>query len=199
MEIARALLYRSKVPIAYWGEYLLTATHLINRLLSKVLKEKIPYFILFNQSSYYSTLRVFGYLCYVSILSNGRSKFDPRAKACVFLDYPLGQKGYKVLKIDTRKVIVFTDVQFYENKYPFASNYTSPHLVLSNDPSEDVIFPIYTHHLFQNLFPMYLHHQLQTLYIHLTIMAYLNLVPLPKHIFFTYTYHISVFSSAIFI
>lgn len=43
LEIARTLLYQSKLPIRYWGGCLITTTYLINRLPSVSLKGKCPY------------------------------------------------------------------------------------------------------------------------------------------------------------
>lgn len=49
LETGRALLFQSKLPIEYWGECILTATHLINRLLSKVIHNKTPYKVIFGK------------------------------------------------------------------------------------------------------------------------------------------------------
>ena len=42
LEVTRALLFQTSVPRSYWGEVVLTATYLINRLLSRVLEGVTP-------------------------------------------------------------------------------------------------------------------------------------------------------------
>ena len=59
-------------------------------------------------------------LNYVSTSTKNRHKFDRRAKACVFLGYPLGYKGYKLLDIETHSVSVSRHVIFHEDIFPFA-------------------------------------------------------------------------------
>ena len=50
----------------------------------------------------------------------GRDKFQFRAQECVFMGYPFGKKGYKVMELKTCKFYESRDVVFHENIFPFA-------------------------------------------------------------------------------
>lgn len=119
LETSRALLFQSNVPIKFWGDCVLTATHLINRFPSRVLKNKTPFEILFGSTPNYKHLKVFGCLCYAINNDRTKDKFLPRAQACIFLGYPFGKKGYKVLILDTQQIVVSRNVIFHETIFPF--------------------------------------------------------------------------------
>jgi hypothetical protein len=84
-------------PKSYWGDALLTATYLINRMPSPVSDFKSPLEVLslpFSTSKGVS-LKVFCCVCFAHIHGLARSKLDPRALKCVFVGYFPTQKGYK--------------------------------------------------------------------------------------------------------
>ena len=62
LNVARALRFQAHLPINFWGECVLTATYLINRTHSKLLKGKMPYEALFQCEPSYEALQVFGTL-----------------------------------------------------------------------------------------------------------------------------------------
>ena len=112
------------MPLKFWGHSVQIAIYLINRLPSHILSHKSPYEKLLHKPLCYSHLKVSGCLCFASTLSNHRTKFDPRAKPCVFLVYPSSVKGYKLLDLTTHQVLISRDAIFHENVFPFHN--TSP-------------------------------------------------------------------------
>ncbi|XP_016513327.2 uncharacterized protein LOC107830311 [Nicotiana tabacum] len=129
-ETTRALLFQSYLPIKFWGDCLLTATYLINRFPSPLLKNKSPYELLFGKAPTYSHLRSFGCLCYSTMPKIYRDKFHPRSIPCVFLGYPFAKKGYKLYNLTTQSCFVSRDVIFHEHIFPFLKPSPSPSLVL---------------------------------------------------------------------
>jgi len=107
----------------------LTATYLINRFPSKVLKGASLFQILFGQKPHYEHLRVFGSLFYASTFEAGRDKFQARAVPCVFLGYPFGYKAYKLLSLETYHIFTSRKVVFHEKVLPY---HTSPSTHSSN-------------------------------------------------------------------
>ena len=96
-------------PYYFWGEAILTATYLINRMSSRVLTFQSPRQLLLKKfphtraASSDLALKVFGCTTFVHVYPQNRSKFAPRANKCIFLGYsPTQKKGTNAILQPTK-------------------------------------------------------------------------------------------------
>ncbi|GKA24642.1 retrovirus-related pol polyprotein from transposon TNT 1-94 [Tanacetum coccineum] len=141
LDTARALKFHSGLPNKFWGDCVLTATYLINKMPMKILDWKTPFEMLHGMPPSYDHLRVIGCLCFATVTKPHKDKFAPRSIKSVLIGYPPGQKGYKLYDLQTHEVFCSRDVSFQENVFPFKKDFISSEVPSNTQqwPMEDVV------------------------------------------------------------
>ena len=114
LNVAPALFFQSKLPLAYWTDCIVTTVYLINRSPSPLLSNKTHFELIWHKKPSYSHIKAFG-------LSLTRTQFSTYIVPCVFLGYRPCYKGYKLLDLSTNTVFISRDVIFHESIFPLCS------------------------------------------------------------------------------
>ncbi|GKD41858.1 retrovirus-related pol polyprotein from transposon TNT 1-94 [Tanacetum coccineum] len=80
VSVARSLIFEANLPKRFWGECILTATYIINRFPSKVIDDKTPFELVFNQKPDYDNMQVSGCLTYHRNTDTRGDKFEERGR-----------------------------------------------------------------------------------------------------------------------
>ena len=119
LEMSRALKFQSGLDITFWGECVLTSVYIINRLPSASLKNATPYALFYKEAPDYDRLKAFGCLAYAASTAVPKDKFAARGIPCVFLGYPPANKGYRLLSLIDKHILISRDVTFKEHIFPY--------------------------------------------------------------------------------
>jgi hypothetical protein len=109
---------------AWWGEALLTACHVLNRVPNKN-KKKTPYEEWVERKPSLSYLRTWGCLVKVNIPIPKKRKLGPKTVDCIFLVYAQWSIGYRFLVVKSEvpdmhvdTIMESRDATFFENMFP---------------------------------------------------------------------------------
>ena len=145
LEITRALMIDSSVPKYFWPEAVATATYLLNRLPTKILKQQTPIQTLTEYAQVPPALtllpRIFGCTVYVHIPKSKRDKLDPCAVKCVFVGYGINQKGYRCFDPVSQRMYTTMDCDFLETKFFFHNHLSDQGENTTVDPLSWLISP----------------------------------------------------------
>ena len=148
LNVARALRFQASLPIEFWGECILTAAYLINRTPTPLLDGQTPFERLYKQPPPLAHLRTFGCLCYAHNQNHKGDKFASRSIKGVFIGYPYGKNGWRVLNPLTGNIFASRDVFFCESQFPYSiappteSSPSPPLITKIALPEEEVTVPL---------------------------------------------------------
>jgi hypothetical protein len=111
--MARTMLDEHRTPRRYWAEAVNTACHVSNRILLRTFKKKSCYELMHGRAPKVSHFRVFGCKCF--ILKKGKlDKFEARSSDGIFFGYAKHSRAYRVLNLETNKIMETCEVTFDE-------------------------------------------------------------------------------------
>ncbi|KAF0776260.1 hypothetical protein AaE_000040, partial [Aphanomyces astaci] len=122
VESARCMLQHANLPHEYWGEAVMCANYIRERLPTQAYEmKKSPFEVCTGSKPNVGHLRVFGCEAYAHVPKAKRQKFDAKAVRCRLLGYDVFNQGYRLEEVATHHVFVSRDVKFNETRFPDAS------------------------------------------------------------------------------
>ena len=97
LDVVRTLLISASLSERFLGEATLTTVYTINRIPSPTTHNKSPFELLYGQTPDYSSFRVFGCACFVSLPPHERTKLQPRTRFCCFLGLVCLKRGFAAM------------------------------------------------------------------------------------------------------
>lgn len=110
IETARSMLQSSGSPLPLWGEAVLTAVYLRNRITNKRNRDKTPFELFHGRSPTYSHLVEFGKQCQILINGQNLSKFDAKTKNAYIVGYGDRSNTYRCYVPDKNSITITCDV-----------------------------------------------------------------------------------------
>jgi len=123
--MVNCILNSSGLPHNLWGEALLIANLVLNRIPHKKI-DKSPCEVWNGKQPSYKILKVWGCLVKVQVPLPKRTKLGPKTIDCVFIGYALHSVAYRFLvikseipDINNNTIIESIEVELFENIFPF--------------------------------------------------------------------------------
>ncbi|KAG2768596.1 hypothetical protein PC113_g25262 [Phytophthora cactorum] len=111
------MLHHAKLDKRFWAEAAMTAIYVKNRLPSPKIEHKTPFEIVYKCKPSVKHMRVFGCRTYILTPKEKRLKWDPKARAGLFLGYEEVSKAYRLYDIEAGQVVISRDVNFDESTF----------------------------------------------------------------------------------
>ena len=123
-----AMLVSSEAPLNLWGEAILSACHIQNRIPYKK-NGKTPYELWKGYALNIAYLKVWGCLTKVLLLRPKKQKLGPKTFDAMFIGYAKNNATYRFLVtksenslLDVNTIIETKNVDFFENIFPMKLN-----------------------------------------------------------------------------
>jgi hypothetical protein len=110
------MLKEKRLPKQFWVEAVACSSYLLNRCLTKSVKNMTPQEAWSGYKPSVAHLRILGCVAYSQVSESKRKKLDDRDEKCIFLGYSEESKAYKLYNRLTKKFVISRDIIFDEER-----------------------------------------------------------------------------------
>jgi hypothetical protein len=100
--------------LEFWAEAMNTTVYIKNRCPTKALESKTPQEAWTGKKPDVSHLRIFSCKAFAHISDEMKRKLESKSMPCVFLRYCEGTKAYRLMCVETKRIIKNRDFVFLE-------------------------------------------------------------------------------------
>jgi hypothetical protein len=118
--MAKRMLEARKLEKSLWAEAVANAVYTLNRCPMKVLRSVTPEEMWSKRRPCVAHMRVFGSFAYAMVPDEKR--FNVKRTKCMFLGYCEGIEAYRLMCLETKKIIKSGDVEFMEDSGSMGNN-----------------------------------------------------------------------------
>ena len=115
VEMARSMIYGQGLGLEFWAEAVKNAVYIRNWCPTSAIHGKTPQEAWCGKKLSVAHMRVFGCIAYAKVPDASRTKLEPKSVKCLFLGYCEGTKAYRLINLETKKIIRCCDVNFCEH------------------------------------------------------------------------------------
>jgi hypothetical protein len=108
------MLKQKGLPGWFWGEAVLTAVYLLNRVPYKANEGQTPFELWYDKKPVVHHLKIFGCVVYVRNTRPNLKKLEDRRRRMIFIGYEHGTKAYRAYDPAMKKVMITYDLVFDE-------------------------------------------------------------------------------------
>lgn len=119
-EMLNAMLLSSGLPVNMWGEAVLSACYILNRIPHKKL-DKTPYELWKGFPPNLKYLKVWGCLAKVSFTAPKRTTVGSKTYDAIFIGYAINSAAYRFMSLSDKSICESHDVEFFEHIFPLKS------------------------------------------------------------------------------
>eukprot|EP00253_Pinus_taeda_P028634 PITA_28634 len=145
--MANCMLQSKGLSLNFWEEAIKCTNYIINRTPTKVLNNITPEEGWSSIKQDLSHFFVFGSESWFHIPDEKHKALEPKSEKCIFVGYSKDVKGYILIPLKSKNVIIRRDVKFAENLstydpswvdvLPLSISYTFENISSSDDESKD--------------------------------------------------------------
>ncbi len=103
-----------KLEFEFWGQEMNTMMYIKNRCSTKALDSKTPQEAWSSRKPHVFHLKIFGCKAFPHVPDEKRTKLESKSMPYVFVGYYEGTKTYRLMCVETKRIIKNRDVMFIE-------------------------------------------------------------------------------------